>query len=364
VSGLNISEMRQHRSLTVFLWSSSRLSVDELIALRAMRVKPSGIELDRLNKGEVKKKKKMKQEEKGGLTEEDKWAQQMAKGGLVMRTPTARSDGSKEKQIVDEEEEEEEDSDEEEEGKGSAAAPRLVKQNNFQGETGTVDVDKHMMAYIEEEMKKRRQRGELDGLKMSDADTAKAMLNPDDELYSVDDKYRKILQSAKEALEAAKKNVNGGVREKEKDDQEEGNATLSSAMLNGVPEVDLGMDHRTKNIEETERAKRVMMEAQRIKNRDAKEEEEGDFASARCELLLSSLLWFSADSYPRTVFKYGTKIQSDADILRRPEDVGINEDGTAIEDYSRRQSEYKRQTATDDAALERFKKRQRSQLKR
>ena len=65
-----------------------------------------------------------------------------------------------------------------------------------------------------------------------------------------------------------------------------------------------------------------------------------------------------------TVFKYGTKIQSDADILRRAEALVVNEDGTAIEDYSMRQVEHKRQTATDDAALERFKKRQRNQLKR
>ena len=258
-----------------------RLSLEELIALRAMRVKPSGIELDRLNKGEVRKKKKKKQEEKVGETEEDRWAQQMQKGGLVVRS--AAGGAGERGKSRDRTEEEEDDDEDEEDSRMASAAPRLVKQNNFQGETGTVDVDKHMMAYIEEEMKKRRQRGELDGSAMSDADKAKAMLNPDDELYSVDDKYRKILQSAKEALEAAKKNVNGGVREKQKDDQEEGNATLSSAMLNGVPEVDLGMNHRMKNIEETERAKRAMMEAQRVKKRDGNEEEEGDFASARCE---------------------------------------------------------------------------------
>lgn len=342
-----------------------RLSLEELIALRAMRVKPSGIGLDRLNKGEMKKKKnKKKQEAKVDETEEDRWAQQMEKGGLVVRRAGG---GAGEKENPKDGLDEEDEDDEEEEGdiKKPSAAPRLVKQDNFQGETGTVDVDKHMMAYIEEEMRKRRQRGESDGSIMNSTD--KTTLNADDELYSVDDKYRKILQGAKEALEAARKNVNGGNREKQKDDQEEGNATLSSAMLNGVPEVDLGMDHRMKNIEETERAKRAMMEAQRVKSRDVHEEEEGDFASARCEFVYHLFnLQSRADlfCFLFTVFKYGTKIQSDADILRRAEALGVNEDGTAIEDYSMRQVEHKRQTATDEAALERFKKRQRNQLKR
>lgn len=243
-----------------------------------MRNKPSGIELEQLNKGEVRKKKKKKQAKKGEETEEDRWAEQMKTGGLVKRSA---AEGKKEKDESDEDDE-----DEDEEGKGTAVVPRLIKQNNFQGETGTVDVDKHMMAYIEEEMKKRNQRGELDG-SLNDAEKVKALLNPNDELYSVDEKYKKILQSAREALEAAKRNVNPGSRAKEEDDKEEGNATLSSAMLNGVPEVDLGMDHRMKNIEETERAKRAMLEAQKMKSRDTKEEEEGDFASARCKYLMA-----------------------------------------------------------------------------
>lgn len=65
-----------------------------------------------------------------------------------------------------------------------------------------------------------------------------------------------------------------------------------------------------------------------------------------------------------SVFKYGTKIQSDADIMRTAESLGYNGDGTGLDDVSRKQMEHKRQTATDDAALERFKKRQRNQLKR
>jgi len=41
---------------------------------------------------------------------------------------------------------------------------------------------------------------------------------------------------------------------------QEGSVTSSLAMLTAIPEVDLGMDARLKNIEETEKAKRVAAE--------------------------------------------------------------------------------------------------------
>lgn len=50
--------------------------------------------------------------------------------------------------------------------------------------------------------------------------------------------------------------------------------------------------------------------------------------------------------------------------MRTAGSLGSNEEGMPLEGLSRRQPEHKRQTATDDAALERFKKRQRNQLKR
>ena len=248
-----------------------------------MRARPAGIELERLNNGEVRKKKK-KQEKTAEQTEEERWAEQMQKGGLVRRSaPSGQGEQSSGAGGDVDEDDDDDDSDGSQGDKSKAAAPRLVKQNNFQGETGTVDVDKHMMSYIEEEMQKRRQRGEIASLP-SDVNLAKAVLNPEDELYSIAEKYRKIQQSAQEALDAAKRNVNSGHAEREDMEKEEGNATLSSAMLTGVPEIDLGMDHRMKNIQETEKAKRAMLEAQKNKAKDGREQDEDDFASARCEL--------------------------------------------------------------------------------
>ena len=85
-------------------------------------------------------------------------------------------------------------------------------------------------------------------------------------------------------------------------------------------------------------------------------------SKTKTTLPLHAVSWLCVRSYmlgmltrAHIVFKYGSKIQSDADIMRR---------GAETDDSFKRQSEHKRQTATDDAALERFKKRQRNQLKR
>lgn len=108
------------------------ISVQDLIALRSLTRKPTGIELERLNKGERQKKKKNKQKEKSAAQqEEERWEQQMKNGGLMANGASRRgADGG-----------EEEDSEEE---LDPDKPRRLVRKNNFQGETGTVDVDKHM----------------------------------------------------------------------------------------------------------------------------------------------------------------------------------------------------------------------------
>ena len=70
------------------------------------------------------------------------------------------------------------------------------------------------MAYIESELKKRK--GTTDAI-----DTAQEIrsLDPRDELYKIAEKYKV-----------------------EKQQVEEGNVTLSAAMLTAIPEVDLGIE--------------------------------------------------------------------------------------------------------------------------
>lgn len=278
-----------------------RLALDDLIALRSLRVKPQGIDLERLNKGELKKKKKKKKDdEKEDVekTDEDRWAEQMRKGGLVSRDALQadrRSGGNAKKSLKSNS------SDEDEEGDEKSSAPRLLKENNFQGETGTVDVDKHMMAYIEEEMNKRRQGQKMDAAVeaalLAKDSTHGSFNNAEDELYKVAEKYKAIQQSAKDAIAQAKGNINSTSSSNKysdaiqalasttnDEDKDEGNASLSTSMLTGVPEVDLGMEVRMRNIEATERAKRGIEEARvRQRNRSDMIEDDADFAAARCE---------------------------------------------------------------------------------
>lgn len=62
--------------------TSCSISIADLIALRALQKKPAGIELNKLNKGQKKKKKKQ-DKAKGAQTEEERWKEQMERGGLV-----------------------------------------------------------------------------------------------------------------------------------------------------------------------------------------------------------------------------------------------------------------------------------------
>lgn len=202
------------------------ISVQDLIALRSLNRKPTGIELERLNKGERKKKSKQK-EKSAAQFEEERWQQQMRRGGL-MAGPSGAGPAN-----------DDDDSDQDD-----ASKPRrLVRKNNFQGETGTVDVDKHMMAYIEQEMNKRTGASSLDA--SSTESIQKAINNPQDQLYAVAEKYRQLQRS---------------IKPEQSQEEREGNVALSAAMLSSIPEVDLGMDTRMKNIQDTERAKRLMYE--------------------------------------------------------------------------------------------------------
>ncbi|KAJ1036304.1 hypothetical protein NDA18_000169 [Ustilago nuda] len=143
-----------------------RLSVQELAALRALTRKPAGIQLDRLNNGERKP-----------ILSRHKAASQMLRRDWMA--------------------------------------------DAFQHETGTVDVDGHMMAYIEQELRQRTNTSAPQPLDSSDSCSA----------------------STQQPLAPPPK-------------QEETNALLSTAMLTRIPEVDLGIQAKLDNIADTELAKR------------------------------------------------------------------------------------------------------------
>jgi len=116
---------------------------------------------------------------------------------------------------------------------------------------------------------------------------------------------------------------------------EEGSVTNSMAMLTAIPEVDLGIDTRLKNIEETEKAKRLIAEDRSKVPRTNRDEEH---------------LVATRFHNPRIA-----EI-SDRDIRRR----AIAEAEKHLrEGESRGSHNWKEDTATDEIVLERFKKRMR-----
>ncbi|KAG6850640.1 hypothetical protein H0H93_010832 [Arthromyces matolae] len=248
------------------------LPVADLIELRKLRKARQGIDAAKLSKGDARKKKKRpREEEQGGLR----------------------------KGFRDDEEEDEEDKE--------ARTRKVVRANNFTQQTNTLDVDKHMMAYIEENLKIRS--------KPKDVSNDNDVPDPQDALYNLKGIWKV---------------------DKAKPKEEEGSVTNSMTMLTAIPEVDLGMDTRLKNIEDTEKAKRVVAEERQERRRPNKDEEH----------LVASRFYLP-----------NFKAKTDVDIMR---DAKLEAMGLPPQDDSARHSNHERQQmATDELVMERFKKRMR-----
>lgn len=107
---------------------------------------------------------------------------------------------------------------------------------SFSAETNRRDEDADMMKYIETELKKKKGQVEAEEQKVK----AK---NAEDHLYELPENIR--VNSAKKTEEM-----------------------LSNQMLSGIPEVDLGIDAKIKNIIFTEEAKAKLLAEQRNKKKD------------------------------------------------------------------------------------------------
>ncbi|KAF9434470.1 hypothetical protein BGZ76_007976 [Entomortierella beljakovae] len=172
------------------------LTLEELVELRKFRQRPSGIATSDLLSGDTTGKKKKKDKD-------------------VALDPFNLDDIKKR------------------EGEETKSTGIL---NSFTKQTNTLDVDKHMMRYIEDEMKKRR----------GESSTAEE---------DADENSRNRGNSDIEILDGL------GIKRNAPKPEQEGNVQLSTTMLTAIPEVDLGMDAKLKNIEETEKAKRKLLEA-------------------------------------------------------------------------------------------------------
>lgn len=96
-----------------------------------------------------------------------------------------------------------------------------------------------MMKYIEDQLSK--QKGENKSQDDTEAGNGKKYLTPEDAaLYALPDHLRQTSAQKSEEM-------------------------LSNQMLNGIPEVDLGIEAKIKNIEATEEAKQRMIQEQKKK---------------------------------------------------------------------------------------------------
>ncbi|XP_062238239.1 splicing factor C9orf78 homolog [Platichthys flesus] len=107
---------------------------------------------------------------------------------------------------------------------------------SFSAETNRRDEDADMMKYIETELKKKKGLVEAEEQKVK-------VKNAEDHLYELPENIR--VNSAKKTEEM-----------------------LSNQMLSGIPEVDLGVDAKIKNIINTEDAKARLLQEQRNKKKD------------------------------------------------------------------------------------------------
>ncbi|KAK1924900.1 hepatocellular carcinoma-associated antigen 59-domain-containing protein [Papiliotrema laurentii] len=256
-------------------------SIEELILLRKLRKSKQGIDLEKLNRGEDKRKAKKKEPEID-----------MSKYGL--HPSTKKTDEHSE--FEDEKE----------------RLKRLVRNNNFTQQTNALDVDKHMLAYIEREMEKRRGQAA-----QAEAEGRPEPFDMEAELYRLAERYKLDMEEKKAGID------------------DEGDVTNSMGMLTSIPEVDLGMENRLKNIEETEKAKREMMQARQTNpGAPRKGPADEDFAASR----------FFSGSH-RVIASDSSAIN----IARR--------EASGLPPTNRGPRERAPETSTDDQVYERFKKR-------
>jgi len=258
--------------------SGDESSIADLLELRRMRRAKEGIDTVQLHKGAGKRRRR--------LVEDDLTAEH----GLQVKSNNDMSNQNNEDETQIE-----------------AKTRKVIRANNFTQQTNALDVDKHMMAYIEENIKARQ------GPSQPAESSTISSFDPHDELFRIDERYKIQMKS------------------------DEGSVTNSIGMLTSIPEVDLGMDTRLKNIEETEKAKRLVVE-------ERKERAPGKHLDG-------------TDAFPNARFYRGNRQQkSDAEVMR---DARLEVIGQVPAESSRSSYLDRPQLATDEEVMERFKKRMR-----
>nr|XP_058958139.1 splicing factor C9orf78 homolog [Pocillopora verrucosa] len=211
---------------------------------------------------------------------------------------------------------------------------------NFAAETNRRDEDTHMLKYIEEEMAKRK------GVAL-DKTVQNKPKSKEDLLYQVPEHI----------------NVRSKIMASEE--------MLSNQMLSGIPEVDLGIDAKIRNIEATEAAKQAVIEEQRYKK--SKEPTEMVPTNMAVNFMLHSRFYDeqkNIDAESKRAASARDKAQEQEKVIRKPtvkaDDTSSASSSKAHETdvpvaaaSNKKRTGDKVEKATDDFFYEKFKKRAR-----
>lgn len=194
----------------------------------------------------------------------------------------------------------------------------LVLQDTFAQETAVLDEDPNMVKYIEQELAKKR------GRNIDEEDQVENELKrAEDELYTIPDHLKVKKRNSEES---------------------------STQWTTGIAEIQLPIEYKLKNIEETEAAKKLLQEKRLMVGR------------AKSDFSIPSS--YSADYFQRGR-DYAEKLRREHPELYK--DRSQQDDNSASkqnESSSDAPGAVQRQAATDQFMLERFKKRERHRVRR
>ncbi|KAM3358229.1 protein COP1 SUPPRESSOR 2 isoform X1 [Capsicum galapagoense] len=200
-------------------------------------------------------------------------------------------------------------------GEGDGEKDELVLQDTFAQETAVMEEDPNMLRYVEQELAKKR------GKNVDVADQVEnEVKRAEDELYKIPEHLKVKRRNSEES---------------------------STQWTTGIAEIQLPIEYKLKNIEETEAAKKLLQE-KRLMGR------------AKTESSIPSS--YSADYFQRGK-DYAEKLRREHPDLykHKSKDTGHSE---SKPNDSNSDVGVKRQAATDQFMLERFRKRDRHRVMR
>ncbi|KAH9392644.1 hypothetical protein TYRP_005729 [Tyrophagus putrescentiae] len=131
----------------------------------------------------------------------------------------------------------------------SLLASELDLGNTFSLETNRRDEDAELMKYVEEELAKRKQQQQQQQAHPSSDPTNSQTVKPSPHQLSSDELMLAVIPEHLIAVAASSEQA------KEKTEE-----MLSSQMLSGIPEIDLGVEERIRNIEKTDAARTKLLQ--------------------------------------------------------------------------------------------------------